>query len=65
MTQQQYEATHKEVIAEAQRLNISDQTVKEAISFMSDFLPTISEYSGSTRLAIFGLACYNAGKNSR
>lgn len=41
------------------------ETLREALTFMGEFLPKLDNYSEDIRLAVLGIACFNAGANSR
>ena len=59
--EQQYEKMCEDAARELQQRNIDKGVIAEALSFIGEFLPTISDYDRSTQLAIFGIACFNAG----
>ena len=54
----------QEITEAVKALNISADTCAEASQFMEDFIPTLTGSTNSIRLTIFGIACYNAGKES-
>ena len=58
---QKYEKMCENVARELQQRNIDKDIAAEALSFIGEFLPTISDYDRSTQLAVYGIACYHAG----
>ena len=41
------------------------ETLREALTFMGEYLPKLDNYSEDIRLAVLGIVCFNAGANSR
>lgn len=64
MKDKKYEEITARIMQEAQSMDISEQTAKEALLFMGDILPTITDYNKDIRLAVFGIACYSTGKGA-
>ena len=60
-TQRELEAMEAKVATELKALRIPKEIMAKALTFIGEFLPTISDYDRSTQLAVYGIACYHAG----
>lgn len=60
-TDRELEAMEARVATELKARKIPKEVIGEALTFIGEFLPTISDYDRSTQLAVYGIACYYAG----